>query len=255
MKSPEIIEVLIVENEAESAHVLTSLLKDHFANIHVLGVCPDITTATQYLQSASPDIVFLDVELDGESGFDLFEKTLTRTFETIFITAFPNYAVRAIKHACLEYLLKPVRLDELAEALRKFNEKRTLATYAKQVEVLLHNLKKPNEPKLCIPVSGGFVYLNRSEIVMCQAEGNYTALYSLGAEKILCSKNIGSLEDMLDDENMVRCHKSYLVNINYVTKILTREDCRAYLKGGYTAEVSQRKKDELKAKLGKIATG
>jgi two-component system, LytTR family, response regulator len=252
MKSGEIVEVLVVENEAGAAQALTSLLQNHFTNIRLLGICENIASATRYLQSTSPDIVFLDVELNGESGFDLFEKTQTRNFDVIFTTAFPNYAVRAIKYACLEYLLKPVQLEDLTQAMLKFKEKKTLAAYAQQIETLLHNLRKPSEPKLCIPVSGGFVYLNKSEIVMCEAEGNYTTVYSLGAEKLLCSKNIGSVQDMLDDENMVRCHKSYLININHVTKVLTKEDCRAYLKGGFTAEVSQRKKDELKARLEKI---
>jgi two-component system LytT family response regulator len=252
MKSGETVEVLIVENEIGAAHALTSLLQNHFTNIKLAGVCDNIASATQYLQSSSPDIVFLDVELNGESGFDLFEKTQTRNFEVIFTTAFPNYAVRAIKYACLEYLLKPVQLDDLTQAILKFKEKRTLSSYAQQIETLLHNLRKPEEAKLCIPISGGFVYLNKSEIVMCEAAGNYTTIYSLGADKLLCSKNIGLVQDMLDDDNMVRCHKSYLININYVTKVITKDDCMAYLKGGFIAEVSQRKKDELKLRLEKI---
>lgn len=172
----------------------------------------------------------------------------------IFTTAFPDYAVRAIKYACLEYLLKPIQQDELIEAIRKFKEKSTLVAHPQQIETLLHNLKEPNKPKLCIPISGGFAYLNKSEIVMCKAEANYTLIYGLGGEKLLCSKNIGSIEEMLDDENMVRCHKSYLININYVKKIQTRDDCRAYLTDGLFAEISQRKKEELREKLRKLGS-
>ncbi len=89
---------------------------------------------------------------------------------------------------------------------------------------------------------------------MCKAEANYTLIYGLGGEKLLCSKNIGSIEEMLDDENMVRCHKSYLININYVKKIQTRDDCRAYLTDGLFAEISQRKKEELREKLRKLGS-
>ncbi len=247
------IKSLIIENEIEAANALTSLLDTHCKNVSVIGVHSSISSALEAINTHIPDLIFLDVELEGESGFDLFKKTSEFNFEVIFTTAFSDYAVRAIKHACLEYLLKPVQKDELIIAVKKFSERQKLSGYREQVEILLQNLKKPFDTKLCIPVSGGFVYLNKSEIIMCQAEANYTLIHSLTSEKVLCSKNIGLLEEMIDDDNMFRCHKSYLVNINYIKRIQKKDDFRAYMQGGLYAEVSQRKKDELHEKLKKIS--
>src|SRR4051794_3347777 len=115
------VKALIVENEGESAKLMASLLREDFsADVELLGVCHDLDSAIRQFQSASPDIVFLDIELDGESGFDLFQKVEARNFEVVFTTAYPDYAVRAIKNSCLEYLLKPVQKDDVALSLSKF---------------------------------------------------------------------------------------------------------------------------------------
>src|ERR1043165_2888573 len=103
------VKALIVENEPESASLLASILRESFNDVDLIGSCHDIDSAVKALHANSPDIVFLDIELDGESGFDLFQKIKARTFGTVFTTAYPGYAVRAIKRACLEYLLKPVK--------------------------------------------------------------------------------------------------------------------------------------------------
>jgi len=248
------IKSLIIENEVEAANALTSLLNTHCKNVSVIGVHSSISSALDAINTHFPELIFLDVELEGESGFDLFEKTSGFDFEVIFTTAFSDYAVRAIKHACLEYLLKPVQKDELIVAVKKFSERQKLSGYREQVEILLQNLKKPTDAKLCIPVSGGFVYLNKSEIIMCQAEAIYTLIHSLSSEKVLCSKNIGLMEEMIDDDNMFRCHKSYLVNINYIKRTQKKDNYRVYIPDGLSAEVSQRKKDELHEKLKKIAS-
>ncbi|HZY82191.1 MAG TPA: LytTR family DNA-binding domain-containing protein [Cyclobacteriaceae bacterium] len=235
---------IIIEDEIEAGHALTALLNTYCKDVEVIGVYPGIAAALEAIHKHRVNLIFLDVELEGESGFDLFQKTDASTFEVIFTTGKSQYALQAIKHACLEYLLKPIEKDELIRAVKKFSEKQTLVGYRQQVEILLHNLKSPRSQKLCIPIATGFVYLNTSEIVMCEAAANYTLIYTT-TEKVVCSKNIGALEDMMDGEIMFRCHKSYLINLGHVKKIEKKEEHRAYMTGGMSAEISQRKKDEL----------
>ena len=247
------IKVLIVENEVESSRALTSLLETHFTNIKLIGVCPDVASAVKRVRLLTPEIIFLDIELNGESGFDLLEKIESPTFEVIFTTAFSDYALRAIKHACLDYLMKPVGVEELKSAIDKFHQKEKLNSYKEQVKILLENIKRPvHEAKICIPVSGGYVFVNKSDIVMCKAEANYSMLHSVGGEKIICSKNLGALEDMLGDDTLFRCHKSYLINIDYVKKFWRKESPHVVLYNELEAEVSSRKKDELLTRMRKV---
>lgn len=247
------IKAIIVENDPETGEALLAMLRMHCDDVEVAGTFRDSINVLKHLRNHPTDIVFLDIELDGETAFDLLEQIPSPAFEIVFTTAFSGYALRAIKHACLEYLLKPVSKDDLVMAIRKFRNKREAGNSIQQLQVLLQNLKKPpEETKLCIPVSDGFHLLNKSAIVMCQAEANYTVVHSASSERIICSKNLGFVEEMIDEKTLFRCHKSYLINLNYVERFLRKDSLTLQLAGGLTAEVSHRKKGELMERLGII---
>ncbi len=237
------IDVLIVENEASSAAALNALIST-LSNVRVNAICSSVGAASEQIRKNRPQIVLLDVELDGESGFDLLERFPSPGFEIIFITAYSSYALRAIKHACLDYLLKPVDLDELKLAFNKFSQKEHL-TYSSQLQLLLENIRHPKRNKVSIPVSGGYEFINLADIVMCRAEANYSTIFCKTGEKIVCSKNLGSLEDMIDDKDFFRCHKSFLINIQHIRKFWQRERPHVVLLNDLEAEVSLRKKDKL----------
>jgi two-component system LytT family response regulator len=243
------IKAIIVEDETEAANALSKLILNHCPEIRLVGAFNTVSDAIAAVSIHSPHLVFLDIELNEESGFDLLEKIASPDFDVVFTTAYSGYALRAIKYSCLDYLLKPIVIDELKTVIRKANRKQNLNDFHVQLRNLIQTLKNPNqEPKLCIPSSDGFVFLDKSEIVMCQAEGNYCIICTLAGEKIICSKNIGFIEELLDD-HMFRCHKSYLINIDHVKKFEGGDNMRVLLKSDLQAEVSTRKKHEFLERL------
>jgi len=243
------IKAIIVENETEAANALSKLIQKHCPEVQLLGTFTTVADTLAALSDHSPKLVFLDIELNEESGFDLLEKIESPDFDVVFTTAYSDYALRAIKYSCLDYLLKPIALDELKAVVQKENKKQNRNDFQAQLRNLIQTLKNPGqEPKLCIPSSDGFVFLDKFEIVMCQAEGNYTIIYSLSGEKVICSKNIGFIEELLGD-HMFRCHKSYLINIDHVKKFESGDNMRVLLKSDLQAEVSTRKKHEFLERL------
>jgi two-component system LytT family response regulator len=243
------IKAIIVENEAGAANALSKLIQLHCPEVELMGIFNKVADAVKAVSIHSPQLVFLDIELNEESGFDLLEKIESPNFDVVFTTAYSSYALRAIKASCLDYLLKPIAVDELKAVIQKVNKKQNLSDFPAQLRNLMQTLKNPeHEPKLCIPSSDGYVFLEKSEIVMCQAEGNYTIIYNLAGEKIICSKNIGFIEELLDS-HMFRCHKSFLINVDHVKKFEGGDNMRVLLKSGLQAEVSTRKKHEFLERL------
>ena len=195
--------------------------------------------------------MFLDIELNnGETAFSFLQQIQDPNFEIIFTTAYDQYCLQAIRCSCLEYLLKPIVADDLVAAVQKFNKKKNFSWYKQRLEALLYNLNNPvARGKITIPTLDGFVIIHKAEIETCIAEANYTLIYTSQGEKIISSKNLGFIEDMISGKNFFRTHKSFLVNLDHIKKFERKDGYKLVMKSGNTAEVSSRKKDELIQKI------
>lgn len=163
-------------------------------------------------------MVFLDIRMPVEDGFQLFNKFSHINFEVVFTTSFEEYALKAIKYAAFDYLMKPVDPEDLQELLERFEKRNAKSTANHRIKMLLSHLEAGGEPNVLVslPVGKEYKVMNARDIVYCKADVNYTEIISAGGEKMLVTKTLGTVEKILNYPFFFRCHKSYLVNLNHI---------------------------------------
>ena len=240
------INTLIIDDEPICIKLLRKQLSDNCKQVKVVETSHSIAEAITKIDKYNPELIFLDVELGSESGFDLFNYYPNPKFRVIFTTAHAKYAVKAIKSSCLEYLLKPIDVKELILSIQKYEKEKQIVVNQKRFEVLLENIQNNNNQinKIAIPGIASFVFLNINDILYCEADLKYTTFYTTKGDKIVSSKNLKEYEDALPSAIFFRCHKSYLVNLNYVRKF-HRAESQLQLTNDILIDVSFRKKDEF----------
>lgn len=240
---------VIVEDERHSRETLKNLLEEFCVDITVIGTAANVNDAVKTIKELKPDVVFLDIELQTGTGFDVLGQVSHLNFEVIFTTAFEQYAIKAIKFSSLDYLLKPIDLDELQRAVNKAQTKKNKAVYKKQLETLMLNLKsqKPNLNKICLATSDGFEFIEINDIIYCKAEGSYTIFKLKNSEKLLVSKNLKEYENLLLEQGFMRVHNSFLINLKEVKKYMKADGGYIIMTNNDTVSISRsRKVDFLK---------
>lgn len=242
---------LIVDDEMPGARALEMLLKIHCSNVNILGIVHSAEDAEKSITAVLPDVVFLDIEMPFANGFDLLQKFKNHSFDVIFTTAYNEYAVKAIKHNALDYLLKPIVPEELVAAVKKCEEKKNgdVAGY-KKLEKIISTLSQKTY-KLAVPSAEGIIYLDPDNIVHLQGEINYTHIFLVQGNKITSSKTLKEFEPHLPDKQFFRIHKANIINLNYVSKYLKGEGGEVVMADGSLLEVSRNKKSELLSLLSK----
>ncbi|MCE3226326.1 MAG: response regulator transcription factor [Bacteroidetes bacterium] len=240
------IKAIIVDDDKSCINTLEKLLSKYCPHVLILGTANTIAEAIDLIERKKPELIFLDVELNGEFGFDLLKHPSAIDLNVIFTTAHEKYALKAIKSSCLEYLLKPVDHNELKAAIAKFEGQMHLANNQKKIEVLLSNIVAPDNSfnKIIIPGHDSHIFLNTSEIICCEADMNYTNVFTEKGEKIVSTKNLKEFEETLDPKTFFRCHKSWLININFIKKFL-KSDSQVLMSNDMLIDISVRKKDEF----------
>jgi two-component system LytT family response regulator len=245
------IEAIIVEDEKRSSDVLESLLSKYCPDIQIRSVEPTVQQAISAISQAAPDLVFLDVELPDASGFKVLESFPDKRFSVIFVTAYEHYAIKAIKACALDYLLKPVDIDDLISAVEKVRQEMGSLQVERRKEVFLDNHKQEsvNKQRIALPTKDGLLFVKQEDIVRCKAEGNYTLFNLATKESVLISKPLNYFEEILDDQIFYRTHQSYLVNLTHVKKYVRGRGGHVLMSDDSIAEVSVRTKSELLEKF------
>ncbi|HCQ30037.1 MAG TPA: DNA-binding response regulator [Flavobacteriales bacterium] len=246
------IRAVIVDDEAKAVSALKNLLKKYCTGIHVVGAANNISEAENVIMETVPDVVFLDIEMPGGDGFKLLDKMKSITFEVIFTTAYDQHALKAIKYAALDYLLKPVDLGELKAAVNKLKMRETIKIDKQRIELLIHNLSNNTGDfqKIAIPSSTGIKFLHINEIIYLQSSGSYTEVYSLYQEqKIVSSKNLKHYQEILPPEHFIKTHRQFIVNKSFVSEF---KNDKLILINNVEVDVSLRKKDEVLRQLMKV---
>ncbi|MBD0852423.1 LytR/AlgR family response regulator transcription factor [Maribacter arenosus] len=235
---------LIVEDEANSRDILRNYLSKYCENVTVVGEAASIQEALQLINGNEPDLVFLDVEMPYGNAFDLLDQLPDRSFETVFVTAYNQYAIDALNNHAAYYLMKPINIDELIKAVEYVSEIKTKET---ALEDTILNAQLPKvEGKITLPQQDGFQVLNVADILYCKADDNYTEIH-LEKKKILVSKTLKYFEEALSQFPFARIHKSYLVNVNEVIKYKKGKGGSVVVSNGRELLVSASKKKELLA--------
>jgi len=223
----EKITAVIVDDEPEARDIVESLLSD-FSDIQVLAKEESVNKAVKSIREYDPDLVFLDIDMPRKNGFDLVReiKELDINPAIIFITAYNQFAIEAIKHAAFDYLVKPVDIDDLTQTIERYKVDRKAAGSLDRIENLLQALQVE---KLKFSTRSGYIFVNPAEIIYCQAEGNYTDIFLASGEKQTITINIGRLENILPNTKFSKINRSVIINKQFLTEI-NRKDKKCILR-------------------------
>ncbi len=244
------ISAIIIDDEPYSCDVLNTLLERHCPNVKVEAVCYSSQEAIHVIARHNPQLVFLDIEMPHMNGFQLLEKLPHNDFEVIFTTSYDQYAIKAIRFSALDYLLKPVDREELQEAVFKAM-KRLENPLPQQLEILLQKLNRPpNQVKqIPLPTMEGLQLIPLDSIISCASSSNYTIISLKENQKLIVSRTLKEIEEMLEDYAFLRVHHSFLVNLNEIRKYIRGEGGVLIMSDGSSVDVSRSKKEQLLKKL------
>ena len=236
---------IIIDDEDHCITTLKWDLKKYCPEVEIVGTASDGEKGLVLITGITPDLVFLDVEMPRLNGIDMLERLDVIDFKVIFTTAYDKYAIKAFKLSAVDYLLKPIDKDELIQAIDRV-EILKVKNSGEQIETVKHNLNPRSElKKIVIPTSEGLLFFDVNEIINIEAQSNYSYIYFKDNTKLLSSKNLKEFEESLPDDTFFRCHRSHLINMNYIKKYVKGEGGIIVLSNEREVEVSRRKKNEF----------
>ncbi len=217
------LKAVIVDDEIASIDSLEILLKNIDANVEVCGKASNIEEAKTVINKKKPDLVFLDIEMPNGSGFDLLDSFEDIAFEVIFVTAYNHYAIKAFKYAAVDYILKPVDINTLQSAIERVSKNRQETTKTK-ISALYENLRNDPPKKITLASSESIEIVSTDDIIQFEAEGSYTKVFIKNTKPVIVSKSIKEFEDTLASDLFFRCHKSHLINMNHIKKVVKNQN-------------------------------
>ncbi len=246
------LKAVIVEDEKNSQELLKELITEYCEGIEVVDIAGNVAEGLEALDAKQPDVLFLDIELPDGDGFQVLEKTTYKNFDVIFTTAYDQYAMRAFKFSATDYLLKPVDIDELEDAVARVREKHEQGEaqpeqQSAKLDALIQNLRNMTQPlkRIVLPTSNGFTVVNPENIIRCESDRNYTFIFLTDGRKILVSRTIKEYDEMLSDYNFFRIHQSHLINLSYLKNYTRGRGGYVELTDGTVLDVSARRKSEF----------
>ncbi|MDP4261873.1 MAG: LytTR family DNA-binding domain-containing protein [Bacteroidota bacterium] len=246
------LKAILIDDEESSLSSLKEKIFSYCRGIQVIGLCDNAEKGIEAIDRLRPDIVFLDIEMPVMNGFVMLQQLKYKNFELIFTTAYDHYALKAIRCSALDYLVKPIEIEELQAAITKAEEKRNHSYPNPQIELLVEQLitKKNSFSRIAIPTTEGLQFLKIDDIIYLEASINYTHIYSEGGKKFIVSRTLKDFEDMLPPETFLRIHNSYVINKNFAEKYIRGEGGQVLLSNGVTLDVAKRKKSEFLKAIG-----
>jgi len=243
------IKALIIDDEANARKGLRLVLQKYCPEVEVLALCESPEVGLEKIEALNPDLIFLDVQMPKMSGFDLLQKIPEINFEVIFVTAYDRYAIKAIKFSALDYLLKPIDVDELITAVQRISKKKK--NKAAKYKSLLNNVKPGADKlkRLAIPSDNEIIMQPIEEIIYCEADSSYTTLFLANGKKITVAKTLKEFENILPESDFCRIHHSTLVNMAHVTKYIKGEGGYVIISNDKHLNVSRRKKESFLQQL------
>lgn len=241
---------ILVDDEESSLSSLREKILRHCPQVNIIAACGSAQTAVEKIDALQPDLIFLDIEMPVMNGFLMLQQLQFKGFELIFTTAYGHYAIRAIRFSALDYLMKPIDIEELKLAVKRAADKNEHKSTHYQLELLLENMlpKKNACQRIAIPTAEGLQFLKLNEIIYLEANDNYTWFFVTGREKCIASRTMKDFEEMLPADTFLRIHNSYVINKNFAEKYIRGEGGQVVLSNGTVLDVAKRKKaDFLKA--------
>ena len=245
------ITAIIIEDEAKSRLSLRQKILDYCKAITVVAEADSGKKGIELIVQYQPQAIFLDIEMPLMNGFDMLQQIPVKNFHIIFTTAYNQYAIKAIRYAAFDYLLKPVDIEELKAAVEKISHHISATEQEKKVETLHQNLvisKSLN--KIAIPTADGLLFFDIKNMIHLEANSNYTSIFFINRSKLVSSKTLKEFEELLPKEMFFRCHHSHLINLGYIKKYIKGDGGQIQLQDGTCVDLARRKKDEFLKLIG-----
>jgi two-component system LytT family response regulator len=243
------LKAIIIDDEPDCVALMALQLEQHCPQVQILLQTTKPEEGLQAIQKLEPDVVFLDVEMPRMNGFSLLEQLEDISFCLIFVTAYNEFALRAFRFSALDYLLKPLNITHLCEAVRKA-EKRQRIDH-RQLDMLRYQLKEGQYPsKIAVPFQNGVVFVELKELVYCEADSNYTKLILTSGKSYLLSKTLREVQEVLEGRNFLRVHRQYLINLDHIKMYHKGDGSYLVMTGDVSVPVARNQKDRLVQKFG-----
>lgn len=244
------IHCILVDDEPLNLEGLEKMIKRYCPELTVTGKAESAQQALDMIRAQSPQIVFLDIQMPKENAFDLLDKLMPVDFEIIFVTAFDNYALKAFRYSALDYLLKPVDMDELRTAVQKAKTKLLEKDVNLRLSGFLEQIKdKSGQSRIALKTKEGLIFYPVKDILYCTAERAYTRFTFTNGKQLLVTGNLKEFEGLLPDDNFCRVHDSYLINLDHVKKYHYGKGGYVEMSDGAAIDVSSRKRAAFLGKL------
>lgn len=245
--------VIIVDDEPKARSILTNIIHEYCSGVEIIGEAANVNEAVKLINKLKPDIVFLDIEMPNENGFALFDYFDIPSFETIFCTAYSEYALQAFEVSAIDYILKPISVSKVQAAIEKAIKTRGQNKIIEQVTALKENLSVQQLQKIGLPLSDGLQFIKIDDLLYFEADGSYTHVITLKGN-FLVSKKIKEFEELLlNDNRFYRVHRSYLVNILKITKYSKRDGATLVIENNKVIPVAREKKNDFDEFIGGIS--
>jgi len=241
----KMLSAIIIDDQQNCIDDLSLLLKNSCPDVTIRAIAKSGKEGIAALNKHQPDLVFLDVEMEDMTGFEMLQQLSESNFHVIFTTAFDKYAIQAIRFNAFDYLLKPVRKSELTEAMNRISV--ASAVTPQQINNLKESSQLTRVPqnKIALTTSEGLEYVKLDDIIYCLAEGSYTTVFLTNNTQLLVSKSIGKLDDVIDGNGFFRTHNSSLVNLSHVKKFVKTDGGYIIVSNGDTVAVARNRKEEF----------
>ena len=242
------IKAVVIDDEKHSVETLCLKLEKFCSQVEVMAQFTDPEAGLIYLKQNNPDLLFLDIEMPRLNGFELLEQLGEVNFDVVFTTAYDEFGIRAIKFSALDYLLKPIQIDELKLAIEKHENKNVHNISSSQLEVLFSNIKdtvKGRPGKIALATKESIEFVTADEIVACSSDSNYTMVYLVNGRKKLISRTLKDFEGLLNGLSFFRVHHSHLVNLDHVKEFVRTDGGYLVLSNKMTLPVSRSRREEL----------
>ncbi len=240
----KMITAIIIDDEEHSIETLVWKLKNYCPDVKVAATFNNPVDGLAYIEANPIDLLFLDIEMPILSGFDLLQKVGKINFDVIFTTAYDEYGIRAIKYSALDYLLKPIEIEELVAAVQKCQDKKHQSITPEQLEVLFSSLKREpdSNQKIALSTKESIELVRPQDIILCESDNNYTTVFLDGRKKLI-SKTLKEFEELLVPHNFFRTHQSFLVNIDHIREYVRQDGGYILMSNKMHVPVSRNKKE------------
>lgn len=237
------LKAIIIDDELKGRIALRQKIADYCPGVEVAGEAATAEEGIEVIRRLQPQIVFLDIEMPGMNGFEMLKAIDQQNFHLIFTTAYDQYALKAFRFAAFDYLLKPVDIEELRQAVSRVMQQSQHQTPQK-IEALEENLRAGTMlTKIAVPSSNGLFFYNLSDIVCLEAQSNYTVIHFLSDPKLVASRTLKEFEELLPPDSFFRAHHSYIINLHYIKRYIRGDGGQIEMQNGKYIDLARRKKE------------